>query len=910
MKKVVGIFGIAIVIACCSFAYADGKNSKTGGSQILGEQTTWRCYFTFGTQAVRRISGEIVHADIHELYRKIKSVAKGAKKQYEFHVHKPFTISAPSLRRHDVDFNDSLWGHFTTPLCTGKVAKFGKGRYHRLQMISLRGKFIVDDPAKVGDLQLNLKYQGGVAVYFNGKEVGRNHLPKGKLNKLTPAQDYGMEAFVDAKGKPIMYRGSKDLKLESAKIRELPITIPASQIKKGTNVLSLDIHGAPISEAYLEKFLDNKGKMKGRSSSDTFTYKYRYFWSLSGLKSLRLTSKLGGGIVNSPTKSVHVWNRGSTTAGRVYVSDFDFREKLHPVTIVSPQNGSFSGQVVVGSKKDINGLQAKTSNLSGPGGAVIPASSVVVRWGMPNGIEYGKYDKAPYFDGLAETPPVKVPVFKKTGVAVQTVWITVSTPPDAAPGNYKGKITLTMKNSPAIEVPIDLRVAGWKVPEKPFTTVVDMVQSPDTLSMWYKVPMWSRKHWKLIKRSFKVLGTAGGNSCSVTAIRRSHFGNEHSMIFWTRKPDGSLVPDLSIAKRYIDTAVKQLGELRVVILYLWEPGGSTRHAGGMGLIMMDRDILISVKNPKTGLLEKVKGPKWGTQECTDFWKPVIDGIRDILAQHDLEKSLVIGVAGDRRPSKTAVKNLAAAAPYAHWYIHSHQLHKTTFYGQPIAFRSQVYPGSIANPLANIGKPRAYLKRWEFRPILVTDFPRGRTCMMSSPEVFKLITESIVIEGDMRGWGRIGADFWGVLDSHSAGFGSSRTKVNGVFKYNLSSRYPDAAWDNLGISFTIPAMLSPGPNGALSTMRLEAIREGVQENEARFLLERMLRDAKTRAMLGEDLVKRCQRLLDERTLACMRDRYVGLGWMGIKIILNSGEQNRSERLFALAAEVAKKTNGGK
>ena len=107
-----------------------------------------------------------------------------------------------------------------------------------------------------------------------------------------------------------------------------------------------------------------------------------------------------------------------------------------------------------------------------------------------------------------------------------------------------------------------------------------------------------------------------------------------------------------------------------------------------------------------------------------------------------------------------------------------------------------------------------------------------------------------------------------------------------------------------MSYTIPALLSPGLSGPISTVRLEGIREGVQENEARFFLERALADTKTRSKLGEALAARCQNILDERTRACMRKPYTR--WlMGEKTLLDSGAQSRSERLFLLAAEVAGK-----
>jgi len=108
-----------------------------------------------------------------------------------------------------------------------------------------------------------------------------------------------------------------------------------------------------------------------------------------------------------------------------------------------------------------------------------------------------------------------------------------------------------------------------------------------------------------------------------------------------------------------------------------------------------------------------------------------------------------------------------------------------------------------------------------------------------------------------------------------------------------------AESRLELHHTGPVVSGPG-RGVV----LEGIREGVQENEARFFLEKALADTKTRPRLGEALAARCQDLLDERTRACMRKPYTR--WlMGEKTRLDSGVQSRSERIFRLAAEVAGK-----
>ena len=79
-------------------------------------------------------------------------------------------------------------------------------------------------------------------------------------------------------------------------------------------------------------------------------------------------------------------------------------------------------------------------------------------------------------------------------------------------------------------MPLGLHVADWKLPDpKDFHTFVGLYQSPDTLAIKYKVPLWSDKHWQLLDKSLALLGQLGnqfvhGNVCRKDQVgqRRRH----------------------------------------------------------------------------------------------------------------------------------------------------------------------------------------------------------------------------------------------------------------------------------------------------------------------------------------------------------------------------------------------------
>ena len=141
----------------------------------------------------------------------------------------------------------------------------------------------------------------------------------------------------------------------------------------------------------------------------------------------------------------------------------------------------------------------------------------------------------------------------------------------------------------------------------------------------------------------------------------------------------------------------------------------------------------------------------------------------------------------------------------------------------------------------------------------------------------------------RGLGRIGADFWPVLKD-------SRGRVRGT----LAGRYPETAWGQLNLNNCAPYILGKGKSGPLATVRSEAFREALQELETRIFVEQALLDDEAPNLLGDELIGRCRKALDERIRMCLHSAGEGQPWF-----ISSDWRRRSELLFGLAAEVAQK-----
>ncbi len=567
------------------------------------------------------------------------------------------------------------------------------------------------------------------------------------------------------------------------------------------------------------------------------------------------------------------------------------------ISLAGCRNGSFSWQVVAG-----RGVRVKASDLKGPGGAVIPASAIQIRYATLDGPKG-------FFDCLEPTAAAG---------GDGPVWITVRVPKDAKPGEYAGKLTVGGAGTLSLKI----SVADWTLPDsKKFASFLDMVQSPESVALQYKVPMWSDRHWKLLEKTFELMGQLGCKVIYIPLLRRTDFGDNYSMVYWTKGPDGKLKHDLSVAEKYLDLAVKHLGKVPVVCLYAWHSETGGAYFGGAQHVKIENTGMpISIK--QGGKFTDGHGPKWGTPEAREFWKPVFDGMRAALAKRGMAKSMMVGVATDMRPSKQAVEDLKAAAPGARWVVACHPFTQN-IHGVPVGYLAHVW--GITSTLQPGAKPkwgrdRAY--GWK-NPRIETAFPRYGCSIVghslrqwSALSCYRVVMEAAItspgkvhrhrdgmfgkgLYGDgLRGVGRLGADFWTVL-----------VDKRGRKKGALHLRYIKKGDHAVNLRYSAYYVLQPGKDGPIGSARMEAMREGIQEAEARIFIEKALTDPALKARLGADLAKRCQDLLDERIKALIKARSGAKGGKsgdpGWKWFEGSGWQGRSRKLYEAAGEVAGK-----
>jgi len=591
----------------------------------------------------------------------------------------------------------------------------------------------------------------------------------------------------------------------------------------------------------------------------------------------------------------------------------------------------FSGQIVAVRKEKGPGPVAQAGDLRQKGGSgVVPSSSIQIRYGVPDVVyEIAAHDKQMRvaFDDLAATP------LKKS--VIHHIWVTVKVPANVPAGDYEGTLKVGGRR-----IPVWLKVADWTLPNPhEFQTWVDFIQSPESVALRYGVPLWSDRHWELIGRSFELLAQAGIKVLYLPIIAHSNLGNEESMLRWVRAGEtkietpedldpelkeyaqtfGKGMPavrpefqcDYSILEKYVDLYLAKVGKPGFVILYFYEPfmgGGHEMTPGGRF-----RGVSVTEVDPATKQVSLYEGPSHNNatpaypdfpKDSIAFWKAPVDGIRERLNRRGIEDTrILLGISPDQTPLRPSVDWWVESFPWARW-AHEGHLVQVDIGPMKCAFVTMLW--SAVFPHADKAKPveQAVTNRMHGWQALWKDRHGAaegiRVCFydrnIGTQRVQSRLLAEVNIAGKQCGFGRMTADMWPCIPS-----------ADGRKRRAISSRFPLSGWGNLNLK--MKPYLRPGSDGPESTARFEMLKEGIQECEARIVIDQALVDPDKRAKLGEEFAARCQALLDDRTRVLIdhvgtwenrsADRYRTEAGFA-----KSGWQERSGKLYDAAAQVTR------
>jgi hypothetical protein len=386
----------------------------------------------------------------------------------------------------------------------------------------------------------------------------------------------------------------------------------------------------------------------------------------------------------------------------------------------------------------------------------------------------------------------------------------------------------------------------------------------------------------LIDQAFATLALIGAKEVYIPVIGHTQLGNEHSMVRWIKQVDGSYKYDFSIAEKYLDTALKHLGTIPLVGVYVEDKNwGDATPA-----------YPVTELDPATGELKEFNPPKFGTQESQAFWKPVIDGLQRILVKRGLEKAMYFGY-GCQGFGKDKIADFKVLAPNVKWINVTHSSNIPEV-GQQTLVNSGV--------LAVFWDPETDKPHYGWTskdPVIRLCSPRGKVSpqMTTSSQLsmYRLCAEGAYLcsawDPFVVGMGHVGGDFWPVLKS-----------LDGKTVKRVEERF--AGWGSLNMMSVIAQIIGAGKDGPVPTTRLRMMQESIQESEVRVFVQNALLDETAKAKLGPDLAKRASELCNERT-RMFRYCSAFFGDFGTDYgrMINAGEwQADSEKLFKMADEI--------
>ena len=865
---------------------------------VLDNNSLWRHFLVSRCAYVRGADGKLAAMDLAPLGH-----GSGWPPMLE---PKPAATNSPSpLPPADwagPNMDDSDWPRARLPQPVGTFSTPGLWGPYRPQrweggtaVLLLRGRFEVKDPAQMKSCRLSLDYWGGVVVYVNGKEAARGHVPDekgipGTPDLLTLAEDYPMEAFATPQGKPLRTDDEKNrdrLALRDRKLHD--VNIPAALLRKGVNVLAIEIHTSPINFKQIESGAPD-------------------IWPTIGLLNARLTVSPVGMVPalqevatnGARPGGIKVWN----CAAYDTVTAFDYGdpfEPVRPIKIRAARNSVFSGRLMVGSDQPIKGLKATVSDLTqAGGGAKLAAATVRVRYAAPvtigtppknaNAItcSQGKsYVAAQRFDGLLDAIPVEIPVIqaprttekfldktvdRKSLVpgAVAPLWFTVRVPAGAGPGVYEGKVTIAAEGLAPISVPLRVSVCDWVMPDPKDFRVHNLAwHSAEAVAAHYEVTLWSDRHFELMGQSHALMAEAGSRQV-YAALGADTCAQSQGLIRWIKQPDGSYKYDFTVFDKYLDMVAKSIGKPLPLRLDCWHGGGWASEGSGK----------VSQLDPATGKIENIPQPEPGTEASVTFWKPVFDEVlKKVKARGWLDETALGYYIFHGGPLENVATLAERLWPDAVWAVVSHDGGIRTVTGdeKTRGWRDPSNPWVkvlYGNTVYGYGFPavRGYRHLFRFKPGVSCS--TYRCCWNDSSRLtdIRRAQEDVIMSGH-DGISDFGVDFFGVKRSDGS---------------YVSAPAPGMP---VGPGLSQMSLLYPGPDGPVATERFEMFREGVELAEALIFIERAIQEKK----LSPALQQRAERELESRSHAFI------MNWFLLRDMPGAEED---AKLLNLAGEVAK------
>ena len=223
------------------------------------------------------------------------------------------------------------------------------------------------------------------------------------------------------------------------------------------------------------------------------------------------------------------------------------------------------------------------------------------------------------------------------GRPVYAVAVRVDVARDAAPGLYRGRLTVTLDGRPAATAPFMLRVYHSALPERQtFESLHWLWPEPQNLTDRAPPPWWSDAHWALLESSCRALRDFGD-----TALLTPLIQGEHPLIPVARDPAAAdrWTFDFSRFDRWAALAAR-LG-FRLLVgqhmrnphsVFLAHSGGGSPQPLGLSADAYQNRFLPAFY---AALRERLRACGWADRYCQSLWdEPKAESLPDCQAMSE------------------------------------------------------------------------------------------------------------------------------------------------------------------------------------------------------------------------------------------------------------------------------------
>ena len=296
-------------------------------------------------------------------------------------------------------------------------------------------------------------------------------------------------------------------------------------------------------------------------------------------------------------------------------------------------------QILVWGNHDIAKLSVSTGDLTNEKGKRIEAKNITtgfLRYVITDEFAGGcGYRKSKDFDSSLVADPIdpvaSIAVKKKN---VQPVWLSITVPATAVPGQYSGFVTVNAAKE--YKLKISLRVQAHRLPSaSEWKFDLDLWQHPAAIARVHNVQLWGEEHFEKMRSYYTMLAGAG-QKCITASIMNEPWGHQTyddfpSLIKWIKKKDGSWKYDYTLFDRYI-SFVMSCGIKDRINCYTMIPWKLSFQYYDEGLA---KDTVVNAKP--------------GTPAYNEYWSAMLED----FTKHLKEKSWfsITSIAMDERPMK-------------------------------------------------------------------------------------------------------------------------------------------------------------------------------------------------------------------------------------------------------------------